>query len=107
MSLEGAELPRPVPSGASANFIASRAEGVEDMLRGVGSKVAWAGRTASKVFGLALNFRAAFLAIVVAALSYATALLAVVYAYRKGYGIVGKPELALQTLAKSIARICS
>lgn len=59
------------------------------MLRGVGSKVTWVGKTASKVFGLALNFRAAFLAIVVVALSYATALLAVVYVYRKGYGMVG------------------
>ena len=77
------------------------------MLRGVGSKVTWVGKTASKVFGLALNFRAAFFVIVIVAHSYATTLLVVVYLYRKGYGIVGKPELALQTLAKSFARVRS
>lgn len=73
------------------------------MLRSIGSKVAWAGRTISMVFGLALNFRAAFLTIVAVALSYATALLTVVYAYRKGYGIVGKPELALRFVVKVLA----
>jgi hypothetical protein len=77
------------------------------MLRGAGSKVTWVGKTASKVFGLALNFRATFFVIVVVALSYAMALLAVVYVYRKGYGIVGKPQLTLQTLAMSFARVRS
>jgi hypothetical protein len=77
------------------------------MLRSVGSKGARMGKTASKVFGRALNFRTAFLAIVAVALSYGMALLAVVYAYRKGYGIVGKPELALWFAAKCLARVCS
>jgi len=77
------------------------------MLMSAGSKVAWAGRITSRVFGPTLNFRAVFLAILAVALSYATALLAVVYAYRKGYGIVGKPERTLQFLAKSFARVCS
>jgi hypothetical protein len=77
------------------------------MLRGVGSKVTWVCKIASKMFGPVLNFRAAFFVIVVAALSYATALLAVAYVYRKGYGIVGKPEIALRALAKSFARVRS
>ncbi len=77
------------------------------MLRGLRSRVTYVGKSASKVFGLALSFRAAFPAIVAVALSYATALLAVVYAYRKGYGIAGKPELSFQSLAKSLARVCS
>lgn len=66
------------------------------MLGSVGSKMAWVGRTASMVFGLPQPFRAAFLIILALALTYATALLVVVHAYRKGYGIVGKPELALR-----------
>jgi len=69
------------------------------MLESVEPKVAWAGRSTSGVFGPALNLRAAFLAILAVALSYAMALLAVVYAYRKGYGIVGKPEIALRSVA--------
>ncbi len=69
------------------------------MLKSVEPKVEWAGRNTSGVFGPALNFRAAFLAILAVTLSYAMALLAVVYAYRKGYGIVGKPELALGSVA--------
>jgi hypothetical protein len=79
------------------------------MLRSVGSKVTWVGRTASTVFGLVqpLNLRAPLLMLATVTLPYATALLAVVYAYRKGYGIVGKPELAAQSLAKSFARVCS
>ena len=64
-------------------------------------------KTASEVFGLPLYVRAAFLAIVAVALSYGMALLAVVYAYRKAYGIVGKPELALRFAAKCLARVCS
>lgn len=62
------------------------------------------GKTASKVFGLALNFRAAFFAIVAGVLFYGTALLPVVYAYRKAYGIVGKPELALRFAAQFLTR---
>ena len=73
------------------------------MLRGLRSRVTYVGKSASKVFGLALSFRAAFLAIVAVALSYATALLAVVYACRKAYGIVGKLELALRFVAKCLA----
>jgi hypothetical protein len=75
------------------------------MLRSTESKVARVGRIASRVFGMALNLRAAFLTVVAVALSYATALLAVVYAYRKGYGIVGKPELALRFAARSLASL--
>jgi hypothetical protein len=52
---------------------------------------------------LALNFPFIFLAIVCAALSYATALLAMVQAYRNRYGIVGKPELAVWFTAKALA----
>lgn len=77
------------------------------MLRSTGAKVARAGRTTSRVFIFALNFRAIFLIGLAVALSYATMLLAVVYLYRKGYGIVGKPELALQSMATSLARVCS
>ena len=73
----------------------------------VGFKVVRVARTASMVFGRALNFRATFLTIVTAALSYVTMLLIVVYLYRKGYGIGGKPELALQSMAKRFARVCS
>ena len=76
------------------------------MLRSTESKVAKVGRIASRVFGMALNLRAAFLTVVAVALSYATALLAVVYAYRKGYGIVGKSELARRFAAtKSLASL--
>lgn len=53
---------------------------------------------AKERIGLGLR-RAAFLTIVAVPLSYAMALLVVVYAYRKGYGIVGKPELALRFTA--------
>jgi hypothetical protein len=98
----------PPPSGASAYFIAPLAKGVEDMLRSLGSNVASVGRTTSRIFGLVLplSFRlAAFHTIVAVALSYATALLAVVYAYRKGYGIVGRPELALRLAVKSLASL--
>jgi hypothetical protein len=49
---------------------------------------------------LALNFPMAFYGVVAAALSYATVLLALSYSYRKGYGIVGKPELAVRFAAK-------
>lgn len=80
------------------------------MLRGLEPKVASVGRTTSMVFGLVLpmNLRiAAFLTVVAVALSYVMALLAVVYAYRKGYRIVGKPELALRYTAKCLARVFS
>ena len=36
------------------------------------------------------------------ALSYATMLLIIVYLYRKGYGIVGKPELALSPWQRAL-----
>ena len=74
------------------------------MLRSVESKVARVGRTASIVLGLVqpLNFRAAFLMIAAVALSYATMLLIIVYLYRKGYGIVGKPELALSPWQRAL-----
>ncbi len=78
------------------------------MLRSVvGFKVARMARTASMVFGRALNFRATFLTIVAAALSYATMLLIVAYLYRKGYGIVEKPELARQSMSKRFPRVRS
>jgi len=77
------------------------------MLKSVGSKVVWVGRITSRFFGPVMTFRAAFLAILAVALSYGTALLAVLYLYRQGYGIVGKPELALRSMAKSIARVRS
>ena len=63
------------------------------------------GKTASRVFGLVLNLRTAFLAIVAVALSYGTALLAVIYAYRTVYGIVGRPELGLRFAAKCFASL--
>jgi hypothetical protein len=64
-------------------------------------------RTTSKVFGSASNFRVAFLAIVAVALSYATALLIILLAYRRGHGIMGKLELALQFMGKSLASLTS
>lgn len=76
------------------------------MRRSTGAKVAWVGRIISRVLRRVLSPRAAFLAIVAVALFYAAALLIVARLYRKGYGIVGKPELALQTLTKTLARIC-
>jgi hypothetical protein len=77
------------------------------MPRSVGSKGARAGKTLPKVFGLAPNFQAAYLTIVALAFAYGTALLAVLYAYRKAYGIAGKPELTLRTLGKVSANVCS
>jgi cell shape-determining protein MreC len=47
---------------------------------------------------LALNFPVVFLAIVAAALCYAVALVAVSYAYRNRYAIVGKSELAVRAV---------
>ena len=41
--------------------------------------------------------------VVVVLMSYGMVLLAVLYAYRKGYGIMGKPELALRSAAKTLA----
>jgi hypothetical protein len=61
--------------------------------------VARAGRAVSTGFGTALKIRAALLIVVAVAMLYVTALLAVVYAYGKGYGIVGKPEPALRLAA--------
>jgi len=54
---------------------------------------------------LALNFPAAFLAILAAILFYAIALLGVVYTYRRGYRIVGRSELALQLGAKALSEL--
>ncbi len=53
------------------------------MPRSVGSKGAPTDKTALKVFGPAINFRAAFITIFALALPYGIALLAVLYAYRK------------------------
>lgn len=52
--------------------------------------------TALKVFGTAINFRAAFITIVALALPYGIALLAVLYAYRKAYGIAGEARTIAQ-----------
>jgi hypothetical protein len=54
---------------------------------------------------LALNFPTAFLAIMAGVLCYATALLGVALTYRRGYRIVGGPELALQLAAKSLTKL--
>jgi hypothetical protein len=51
---------------------------------------------------LAVNLPAAFYAGVAATLSYATVLLAATYSYRKGYGIVGRPELMVRFAAKTL-----
>jgi hypothetical protein len=91
------------PWGASAGFITPPEKGVEDMLRSVGSMEVRASRSTSKVSRLASNPRAVILIGLAVALSYGTALLAVLYAYRKGYGIVGTPELrALRFTAKGL-----
>src|SRR3712207_7055168 len=52
------------------------------------------------LFRSALNFPLVFLTIVIAAVSYVTALVGVVCAYRNRYGIVGKPELTIRFAAK-------
>jgi hypothetical protein len=52
---------------------------------------------------LALNFPVVFLAVVGAALSYAAALLAVTYTYRKRFKTIGRPELAVRFVAKTLA----
>jgi hypothetical protein len=52
---------------------------------------------------LALNFPVVFLAIVAAALSYVVMPVAVAYAYRNRYAIVGKSELAV----RFVRRACS
>jgi hypothetical protein len=54
---------------------------------------------------LALNFPAAFLAILVGILFYAIALLGVLYTYRIGYRIVGRSDLALQLGAKALSKL--
>lgn len=66
-----------------------------------------ASRTASRAFGVAANYRAVFLVILAVPLFYAAALLAVVYLYRRGYGIVGKPELAFRSIATNLGRLRS
>ena len=77
------------------------------MLRKVGSKRVRLGKTLSQGNGSTLNVRAVVITIVAAALSCGTTLLVVVYAYRKAYGIVGKPERALWVVARCLARVCS
>ena len=52
---------------------------------------------------LALNFPVVFLAIVATALCYAVVPVAVAYAYRKRYGIVGKSKFAV----RFVRRACS
>ena len=52
---------------------------------------------------LALNYPVVFLALVAAALCYAVVPVAVAYAYRNRYAIVGKSELAV----RFVRRVCS
>lgn len=73
----------------------------------LGSKVARMGKTASRASGPAPNFRTVFFIGLAAGLSYTTALLVVVYFYRKGYGISGKLDRRLRSMAKSSTRLCS
>ena len=40
---------------------------------------------------------------VVMVVSYGVVMMAVLYAYRKGYGITGRPELALRFVARALA----
>src|SRR5215210_7180897 len=54
---------------------------------------------------LALNLPTAFLAILTGLLLYAIALLGVMHTYRRGYRIVGRPELALQLAAKTLSKL--
>jgi len=54
---------------------------------------------------LALNLPVALYVVVAATLSYATALVAATYSYRKGYGIVGMPELVAQFAAKILVSL--
>lgn len=42
-------------------------------------------------------------AVVVIIVSYGVVMMAVLYAYRKGYGITGRPELALRSAARALA----
>ena len=57
------------------------------------------------VLFLAVNFPVAFYAVVGVALSYAMALLTLAYVYRKGYGIVGIPELVVRFTAKTLVSL--
>jgi hypothetical protein len=54
---------------------------------------------------LALNFPIAFLAILAGVLLYAATFLGVVHTYRRGYRIVGGPDLALQLAAKTFSKL--
>ena len=54
---------------------------------------------------LALNFPVVFLAIVAAALSYVVMPVAVAYAYRNRYAIVGKSELAVRFVWRAYSGI--
>ena len=42
-------------------------------------------------------------AVVVMFVSYGVVMMAVLYAYRKGYGITGRPELALRFAARALS----
>lgn len=52
---------------------------------------------------LALNFPAAFLALIGGILFYALALLGVAHTYRRQHRIVGKPEVTAQLAVKTLA----
>jgi hypothetical protein len=54
---------------------------------------------------LALNFPTAFLVILAGILFYTIALLVVMHTYRRGYRIVGRPELVLQLGAKVLTSL--
>ena len=54
---------------------------------------------------LALNFPAVFLALATSLLFYALTLLGIAHTYRRQHRIVGRPELAAQLAAKSLASL--
>lgn len=63
--------------------------------------------SASRTLGFASNSRAVFLVLLAVPLTYATVLLAVICLYRRGYGIAGKPELALRFVSTNVGRLRS
>lgn len=54
---------------------------------------------------LALNFPAIFLTLIAGVLFYAITLVGIAHTYKRQYRIVGRPELAAQRAAKSLARL--
>jgi hypothetical protein len=93
------EAPKiPVPRAPPRRTLSKREE---SMSKNLGCKVAWAGRTIPTMFWPP-SLRAAFLGVVAVTLSYGAALLIVVYAYRRAYGISGKAELALWWVVKNL-----